>query len=256
MPLIPNPAANIIPAMDAPNTLLKSSFFGEGLDVISTSTIPRNIIVVVIYPKFGFIDVTVDVRKIAVWSAQGAVGDVNTAVVAPVIIKVITAINDRGDRRPKPHIPCPLVHPLPNRVPKPTNNPAIEYAIGDGIGILGLSLNTGSDTNDVIAILVTKNVVIKANFHKNVGSCIALRGFVNTDDIIPLAPKISPFNNNKVAVDKPINDPPTAPLTNVKESYMVCLVVCCLLLGCLVVFLFQFLFVVVVAVLFFVFLSV
>jgi len=50
--------------------------------------------------------------------------DVKDPVKTPVVIKVSTATKDRGLHRAKPHIPCPLVHPFDNFVPRPTKNPA------------------------------------------------------------------------------------------------------------------------------------
>ncbi len=35
------------------------------------------------------------------------------------------ATTERGDSRAMPHTPCPLVHPLPVTLPKPTNRPPI-----------------------------------------------------------------------------------------------------------------------------------
>ena len=39
-------------------------------------------------------------------------------------MKVMVATMERTERREMPQTPCPLVHPLPSRVPKPTINPA------------------------------------------------------------------------------------------------------------------------------------
>ena len=41
----------------------------------------------------------------------------------PVKIKVIVAIIDLSENRPIPQMPCPLVQPLLNLVPIPTNSP-------------------------------------------------------------------------------------------------------------------------------------
>ena len=40
---------------------------------------------------------------------------------------------DRFEKRLIPHIPCPLVHPLPIFVPTPTNNPPIKIIKGDEV---------------------------------------------------------------------------------------------------------------------------
>ena len=43
----------------------------------------------------------------------------------PDAMKVIVAAIERGDSRPMPHTPWPLVQPPAWRVPKPTSSPAI-----------------------------------------------------------------------------------------------------------------------------------
>ena len=45
----------------------------------------------------------------------------------PIALKrnTTTATRDLTLNLDKPHKPCPLVHPLPNLVPNPTNSPAI-----------------------------------------------------------------------------------------------------------------------------------
>lgn len=42
----------------------------------------------------------------------------------PQMTKTAVATIERGDSRPTPQMPWPLVQPLPNRVPIPTRNPA------------------------------------------------------------------------------------------------------------------------------------
>jgi hypothetical protein len=58
------------------------------------------------------------------------------AVTAPVNMNVNTAASERGERRDKPHNPCPEVHPPDRRVPNPVRRPAtrsdpVESAVGD-----------------------------------------------------------------------------------------------------------------------------
>ena len=38
-------------------------------------------------------------------------------------MKVAVAASERGETRARPQTPCPLVQPLPSRVPKPTSSP-------------------------------------------------------------------------------------------------------------------------------------
>ena len=47
-----------------------------------------------------------------------------STVAIPAAMNAAVATIDRCDRRLTPHTPCPLVHPLPIRVPKPTSKPA------------------------------------------------------------------------------------------------------------------------------------
>lgn len=46
-------------------------------------------------------------------------------------MKLIVAMSDRIERRPKPHTPWPLVQPDPIRVPIPTSKPASKSSGND-----------------------------------------------------------------------------------------------------------------------------
>ena len=61
-------------------------------------------------------------------------------------MKVTVAAIERGDRRAMPQTPCPLVQPLPRRVPNPTSSPA---AISSGTD--EVTSICGSRTNVAIA---------------------------------------------------------------------------------------------------------
>ena len=50
---------------------------------------------------------------------------IRKTVITPVAMKVSVATIERCEKRLIPHTPCPLVQPLPIRVPNPTSNPAI-----------------------------------------------------------------------------------------------------------------------------------
>ena len=50
-----------------------------------------------------------------------------------VAMKTAVAASERGEPRPMPQTPCPLVHPAPRRVPNPTRRPAT-IRIPSGIG--------------------------------------------------------------------------------------------------------------------------
>lgn len=52
-------------------------------------------------------------------------------------MKVATATMLRGDTRVRPQTPCPLVQPLPSRVPTPTSKPATATTGSDaGLGVM------------------------------------------------------------------------------------------------------------------------
>ena len=62
---------------------------------------------------------------------------VRATVIMPSAMNVRVATADRGERRPSPQTPCPLVHPPPMRVPMPTSNPlmaTIHMGVRDGSG--------------------------------------------------------------------------------------------------------------------------
>ena len=54
----------------------------------------------------------------------------------PAPMKHSVATIDLAERRDRPQIPCPLVQPLPSRVPNPTINPAIMITGQDAVTML------------------------------------------------------------------------------------------------------------------------
>ncbi len=50
--------------------------------------------------------------------------------IAAVSMKVPVATSERSEKRLRPQTPCPLVQPLPKRVPNPTSSPAAMAAAG------------------------------------------------------------------------------------------------------------------------------
>jgi hypothetical protein len=135
-------------------------------------------------------------------------------------MKVRTATKDRGLLRPKPHTPCPEVHPFPSLVPNPVSSPPRAKAKADGMGTLGSSELRRSTANCGIETDTIKKVVRKARLQRLLGSDMAFVGFVKMFAMIPLAPKISPLSSNKDAAERPIIDPPIVPVMGVKYSNM------------------------------------
>lgn len=125
---------------------------------------------------------------------------ITKTVAIAVAMKISVAAIERGDNLPTPQTPWPLVHPLPSRVPKPTNIPA----------------TTSSGTDDVIAIdgvrmsrlatdapigSPTTNAV--ASFQG--GPASAIRATVAT---MPLTPAIRPVTRSSRLAAPPISRPP------------------------------------------------
>ena len=50
-----------------------------------------------------------------------------------VVMNTAVATSERRESRANPQTPCPLVHPLPSRVPKPTRSPAVISSTGEGV---------------------------------------------------------------------------------------------------------------------------
>jgi hypothetical protein len=55
-----------------------------------------------------------------------------STAIAPVVMNVSVAASDRPDMRLRPQTPCPLVQPLPRRVPTPTSKPATTAVASPG----------------------------------------------------------------------------------------------------------------------------
>ena len=65
----------------------------------------------------------------------------NTVTVTiPLMMKVTVARMERIEPRPIPQTPCPLVHPPPMRVPKPTRNPDTAR-IGQAVSVRSSNLS-------------------------------------------------------------------------------------------------------------------
>lgn len=55
-------------------------------------------------------------------------------------MKISVAVMDLGDSLAIPQTPCPLVHPLPRLVPKPTRSPArTSHAVDCSIRMMGVN---------------------------------------------------------------------------------------------------------------------
>lgn len=141
---------------------------------------------------------------------------ITVAVMTPVVRKLITAIMERGSSRPRPQMPCPLVQPLPIRLPKPTNTPARIIA---GVEIV-------SSIDKVCGYTLDRIKPPKINPDRNV-TRHAVSFFLNSKrpPMIPLIPAIrcSDANNIKAAIPKIV--PPMIEVRGVKLSIYSYLVV-------------------------------
>ena len=124
----------------------------------------------------------------------------------PTIINVIVAIIDLKENRLMPLIPCPLVQPLLNLVPKPTNTPP--------------AVNKGNELEiNILISLPNKNVQIKGpniNPTKNNKFSIFLSFEIKKLLAIPLTPIMLPLSIKNKITDRPINNPPVNADTGVK----------------------------------------
>lgn len=132
-------------------------------------------------------------------------GAVSVVVTNPVIMKVHTAAIERVLTRAIPHTPCPVVHPLPSRVPKPTRPPARTYPIVEGTGMLVSFPKRSSSAKYVLNTRFENRRKLdrNANFHAMQGSLIAFTGSRTVVETIPLAPSISPLKSSKMAAEPP-----------------------------------------------------
>ena len=136
--------------------------------------------------------------------AQGVLGDeMKVAERIPEIKNDNTETNDLGLNRPSPHTPWPDVHPLPNLVPIPTQNPAIAYA--SGLAVDGDS-NIWSRLAAIIMIMFTVATKdpMNTNFHRLLAIDRVDKGVNTLDVTIPDAPMTSPLANSKVTAERPV----------------------------------------------------
>ena len=83
-----------------------------------------------------------------------------------------------------------------------------------GFPSLGSSKALGQIVTNIL--VVKKNIPTKNNFHCCVGSISVLRGATTNEEANPLAPRMSPLNNRRMAAERPIRQPPTIPVMGVK----------------------------------------
>ena len=78
-------------------------------------------------------------------------------MITPVAIKVSVATIDRVEPRAIPQTPCPLVQPLPNRLPTPTNTPPSKTchqarSMTGAAGPLKAATSKGPSTNPITKV--------------------------------------------------------------------------------------------------------
>ena len=119
-------------------------------------------------------------------------------------------------------MPCPVVHPLPSLVPKPTKNPPTMNPSGETIGIVAspyprrASVSASGSISVTYTLAVNANAAKKLSFHCCAGSVNVLTGATMNELIRPEAPRISPLKRSRVAADRPISEPPINPEMGVK----------------------------------------
>ena len=96
-----------------------------------------------------------------------------------------------------PHTPWPLVQPLPNLVPTPTNNPPI---INKGIEFVKTLTISLPENENMIGPIISPN---KNNILSNLFSLLII-----LPEAIELTPAILPLKAKNKNAAKPIKDPP------------------------------------------------
>ena len=115
----------------------------------------------------------------------------------PSAMNVRVATADRGERRPSPQTPCPLVHPPPMRVPMPTSNPlmaTIHMGVRDGSG-------SGCPSAKCVTPPPNNKPIKKTQRHERSGPATA-------PQITPLIPAMRPMDNRSHMAEAPSNSPP------------------------------------------------
>lgn len=122
-------------------------------------------------------------------------------------IKTKVATIERGDKRPMPQIPCPLVQPLPKLEPKPTNNPAT--AITNQLA----SIELGNE-KPKIEVIIGPTIIPTRNSKRQ----LSAKPFLVKQLLkIPEIPAILPLNRSRITADRPIIAPPTAAVKGVNS---------------------------------------
>ena len=127
----------------------------------------------------------------------------------PVVMNVTVATRDRIENLAIPQTACPLVQPLPIRVPKPTRKPPVPSSQTGKPTLKGFSAGL---------VRCTKNAPLIMPIKKAIRQKSSERCGLNKPPIMPLIPAMRPLNNNKIVAARPINNPPEKADTGVKFS--------------------------------------
>src|SRR5208282_3321817 len=130
-------------------------------------------------------------------------------VAIPAAMKASVAASERRDRRASPHTPCPLVQPLPSRVPKPTRRPATASVGSEASMVTRGRLPVKSAERPGAASMPITKATRQAR------SPLAALPIPPT---IPLMPAMRPFASHKSAAASPISAPPSDAERGVKFS--------------------------------------
>ena len=118
-------------------------------------------------------------------------------VTIPNDMKVRVAVTDRGDRRPRPHTPWPLVQPPPMRVPIPTSNPLM------AISQVGAVDSSGKGCPMTVCVSKPPRSKPNKNSHRQPRS-----GPASDPQAMPLMPATRPSVRSNQMAEKPSRTPP------------------------------------------------
>ncbi|CAI8378934.1 MAG: Uncharacterised protein [Halieaceae bacterium] len=114
-------------------------------------------------------------------------------------MKVNVATSDRGDRRPSPHTPWPLVQPPPMRVPRPTRSPLVTINHNGAVDSAGTGWPMTLYVSKPPSSKPTKNRVR----HRRSGPA-------RDPQAIPLIPAIRPSESSNHMAERPNKTPPVS----------------------------------------------
>src|SRR5688572_7791194 len=142
-------------------------------------------------------------RKCELHGEKPGTWRITKTVAMPAAMNVTTAASERFEKRPSPQTPCPLVQPLPSRVPKPTRNPAASSREAGPVWNRGGGVGTNRSRTPPTIVIPPRNAMRQA---RSPGAAPA------TPLTMPLMPAMRPIDHSSRTAALPISTPPRRPV--------------------------------------------